>query len=132
MNPKDVVLKFLEKINAHDVNGLCKLMTPDHVFFDAGDTRLEGIETMRAGWTMYFDWFPDYAVSSEHIFEKGEIVAVIGRARGTYAGDGRMATRRPWDIPAAWKAVVRGGLVAEWRVYADSQPAREQMEEKAP
>jgi len=132
MDPTDVVVAFLEKINAHDVDGLCALMTPDHVFIDACDMRGEGVEAMRVGWKTYLEWFPDYAVFWEHIFEKGEIVGVFGRARGTYVGDGRGAGRHAWDIPAAWKAVVRDARVAEWRVYADNLPARQQMAEKAP
>ena len=27
-----------------------------------------------------------------------------------------------WGIPAAWKAVVRGGRLAEARVYSDVEP----------
>jgi len=35
-------------------------------------------------------------------------------------------------VPAAWLAVVKDGLVAEWRVYADNQPLRKLMGDKAP
>jgi hypothetical protein len=32
-----------------------------------------------------------------------------------------------WNAPAAWRAVVRDGLIAEWQVYADNQSARKIM-----
>jgi hypothetical protein len=31
----------------------------------------------------------------------------------------------PWRTPAAWLAVVRGGMVLEWRVFADNKPVYE-------
>lgn len=33
-----------------------------------------------------------------------------------------MLAENHWEITAAWKAVVRGGYVSEWRVYADNEP----------
>ena len=44
--------------------------------------------------------------------------------QGTYA-----ATK--WQTPAAWKARIRGPLVAEWRVYADNEPIRAIMRQNA-
>jgi hypothetical protein len=29
-----------------------------------------------------------------------------------------------WKVPAAWRAVVRDGLIAEWQVYVDNEPLR--------
>ena len=131
MDPKSVVLAFLEKINAHDVDGLCALMAPDHVFVDSDGSRVAGREAMRAGWAKYLEWFPDYRIAWEEILAHGDVVAIFGTARGTYTGDGRQAGRKPWEIPAAWKAVVRNGRVVEWRVYANVDAVRKQMAEGA-
>jgi len=132
VNPKEVILAFVEKINAHDVDGLCALMTDDHVFVDSDGTHVAGRETLRMAWATYLKWFPDYYISQEQVFGQGSVVAIFGRARGTYAGDGQQADRQPWEIPAAWKAVVQEERVAEWRVYANVDAVRRQMEEKAP
>ena len=35
----DVAMAFVAKINAHDVDGLVALMTPDHLFVDALNIR---------------------------------------------------------------------------------------------
>jgi ketosteroid isomerase-like protein len=105
-------------------------MTEGHVFVDSDGARVAGREAMRSGWTTFFQWFPDYSISEEAVLARGSHVAVFGVARGTYAGDGRQAERKPWKIPAAWLAVVRRLRVAEWRVFANVEAVRKQMEEE--
>ena len=131
-----VVLDFMERINSGDVEKICALMTEDHVFVDALGTKMNGRETMLNGWRMYHSMIPDYKVSHEEIFAKGEAVAVFGTARGTFSppNSGGVSLKREnfWEIPAAWFAVVRGGKVARWQVYADNQPVRKLMGEPVP
>ncbi len=130
--PADLVLRFMERINHADVDGLCALMTDDHLFVDALGNRFQGVGNLRIGWKAYLSMFPDYRVSHEDIFQNGDVVAVIGSASGTYAVQGKLPKENHWEIPAAWKAVVRDGRIAEWRVYCDNQPARHLMGEKVP
>jgi len=52
---------------------------------------------------------------------------MVGRAEGTYAVEGNLLTENRWQAPAAWRALIREGLVAEWRVYADNEPIRQLM-----
>ena len=66
--PVDTVLAFLEQINARNVDGLCALMTDDHVFLDGLGNRMQGRESMRKGWAEYFRMFPDYRVSHTDVF----------------------------------------------------------------
>jgi len=131
-NPTTVVLEFIDKINASDVSGLCLLMTEDHIFIDGLGNRVQGRERLRAGWKGYFSRFPDHRISHEEIFENRDVVAVFGTASGTYAVNGMLPKENHWEIPAAWKALVRNGLIAEWRVYCDNQPARKLLGEKVP
>ncbi|MGB9434758.1 MAG: nuclear transport factor 2 family protein [Candidatus Acidiferrum sp.] len=125
--PIAVVLAFLEAINSGDADKVCALMTEDHLFVDALGNEVRGRESMRKAWTGYFRWFPDYRVSHEEILSQGEVVAAFGSAQGTYAKNGNITKENHWSAPAAWKAVVRDGLVKEWRVYADNQAARKIM-----
>jgi ketosteroid isomerase-like protein len=125
--PLETVLAFLDAINAADLGRICALMSDDHVFVDGLGNHIQGKESMRQGWSGYFQWFPDYRVSHDDIFANGEIVAAFGSAEGTYAKDGKLTQENHWRVPAAWKAVVRNGLLAEWHVYADNQPARKIM-----
>ena len=64
--------------------------------------------------------------------DKGNAIAMFGRARGTFAVDGKLARENFWEIPAAWRAVVKDGRVAEWRVYCDNDPARKIMAANTP
>jgi hypothetical protein len=50
-------------------------------------------------------------------------VAVFGTASGTSKRDGKFSSDGFWEIPAAWKAIVRDGRIAEWCVYAESSRA---------
>jgi hypothetical protein len=52
---------------------------------------------------------------------------MFGKARGTFAINGNLARENFWEIPAAWRAAVKNGRVAEWRVYCDNDPARKIM-----
>ena len=80
------------------------------------------------GWKAYFAWFPDYAIEVTDEFDRGELVAMFGKARGTFAVNGKLARENSWEIPAAWRPVAQGsGRVAEWRVYCDNDPARKIM-----
>ena len=131
-SPVEVALAFVAKINAHDVDGLVALMTPDHVFIDALGATTRGAEPMRAGWKTYLAWFPDYAIEVTEQFSHGDAVALFGKARGTYAVNGKLPRENFWEIPAAWRACIRNGRVAEWQVYCDNDPARKTMAANRP
>lgn len=118
--PIDVVLSFVECINAHHVEGLCLLLSEDHLFIDSLGQSVRGREKVREAWSRYLTWFPDYTISIRDAFLKEEAVALFGTASGTYSSQGVSLKENHWEIPAAWKATVTGGLVAEWQVYADN------------
>jgi len=130
--PLDVAMEFIKRVNSGDVNALCELMTPGHIFQDALGKRFIGRETMREGWTAYFKTVADYQIHAEEFFQTDERMAIFGTASGRYAGGSDTSNGKFWEVPAAWRAVVRDGLVAEWRVYADNQPLRKLMGERIP
>jgi ketosteroid isomerase-like protein len=129
--PLELAMEFIKRINSGDVNALCDLMTEGHIFQDALGKRFMGRETMRQSWAMYFKMVADYQVHAEEFFQTGDRLAIFGSASGRYAGGGA-AHGNFWEVPAAWRAVVKDGLVAEWRVYADNQPLRKLMGDKVP
>lgn len=118
----EIAVLYVQCINAHDVEALFELMADDFQFLDSGGTRLEGKAAMRQAWKGYFDMFPDYHICAEEWFARVDTVAILGWARGTYAVDGALDQANFWQIPAAWKAVVRDGLISLWQVYADNYP----------
>jgi len=129
--PLEVAMDFIKRINAGNVNALCDLMTEGHIFQDALGKRFIGRETMRQGWTLYFKMVGDYQVHAVEFFQTDDRLAIFGSASGRYAGGGA-ASNNFWEVPAAWRAVVKDGLIAEWRVYADNQPLRKLMGESVP
>jgi ketosteroid isomerase-like protein len=110
--------QFVTAINSHDVQTLTSLMTADHVFVDSLGNRVHGAASMETGWRGYFGMCPDYRIQTDDVMANGGAVLAVGEAGGTI--DGVI-----WRTPAAWKAVIRDGRVAEWRVFADNKPVYE-------
>jgi len=90
-------------------------MTDDHVFVDGMGNRTAGAETMRTGWAGYFAMCPDYWIRPDTVIAEGGVVLATGEVGGSI-------DRVAWRTPAAWKAIVREGKMAEWRVFADNRP----------
>jgi ketosteroid isomerase-like protein len=121
----ETVEAFVKQINAHNVDGIAALMTEDHVFTNAYGNVYCGREEMEAGWVGYFSMFPDFRISVEEMIQDNDTVAVFGTASGTYFAHEQMLDKNRWEIPAAWRAVIKNGLIAEWRVYTDFAPVRQ-------
>lgn len=133
MNPsvKRVAMRFVGRINAHDVPGLVGLMATDHVFVDSLGRTFDRPQA-EGGWRQYFQMVPDYRVDIERTFGDGGTVVLTGWAGGTFVPEGRRRTaRNRWRTPAAWTAQIEYGRVAAWRVYSDNEPIRERMRQAA-
>jgi len=122
---------FVKRINAHDVEGLIRLMTSDHIMVDSLGERFAR-PAIEEGWRQYFGIVPDYRVRIDRKITMGDATILIGSAGGTYVAPGtpRRSGGR-WVSPAVWLARTRGGKVAEWRIYADNEPIRARMREAA-
>ena len=114
---KETIRAFVDCINAHDVEGLARLMSADHIFIDAHGNEMRGKETMTAGWRGYFEWFPDYFIEVTEMVEARESCAMFGFAGASYKGN----PEAKWRLPAAWRARVEDGQVTVWQVYADTK-----------
>ncbi len=125
VNPEAVARAFVDAINRRNADELAALMTEDHVFIDSLGTRVTGRQQMKAGWAGYFSIVPDYSITVEETLSSGPVVVMLGTAQGTYSTGGALKPENRWRTPAAWRALVAGSLVAEWRVYADNEPIRQ-------
>ncbi|MFZ3375055.1 MAG: nuclear transport factor 2 family protein [Chthoniobacterales bacterium] len=130
MTPQKVAEQFITAINAHDVECLATLMTSDHRFIDSLGAVVEGRNSMRDGWKFYFAMVSDYHLEISRFFRaeaaKDETM-LVGVASGSYWSDDLKRPNSGWSIPVALRAVVRDGQIAEWQVYADNEPIRQQM-----
>lgn len=114
---KDLVLNFIEAINAGDVENICSLMAPNHVFIDSIGHEHKGVPVMKSGWSAYFESFPDYKIEILEIFERDKEFVLLGRASASFKGE----KMKCWSIPAAWKAIIEKEKVLCWQVFADTK-----------
>ena len=124
---ESVAQAFIRAINRQDADALAELMTEQHRFIDSMGTVFDGRETLRRGWTKYFQMVPDYTVAVDETFCDGPVVAMLGTAQGTYAPHGEVKPENHWTTPTAFRAFIQDGKVAEWRVYCDNEPMRQRM-----
>jgi ketosteroid isomerase-like protein len=117
--------EFVSCINAHDPKGIVSLCTADHIFIDSLGSQLSGRERLQQAWAGYFSLFPDYRIEIEAAVSQNAVVLACGFASATHA-----ASKKSWRIPAAWRAIVRNGQMAEWQVYADNKPVYELLSEQ--
>lgn len=115
------ILDFTAAINSHDVEKIATCITDDHAFTDAHGNEIIGKNQVKAGWKAYFEWFPDYRIELNEIFENGNVTAAFGFAEGTYQGMKNKAGNNSWRLPAAWKAAVMENKISRWQVYADTK-----------
>ncbi|HEX3879048.1 MAG TPA: nuclear transport factor 2 family protein [Bryobacteraceae bacterium] len=114
----EVFQRAAAAINAHEIDALAALLSPDHLFVDSLGNRVTGASSMHDAWAAYFAMCPDYHIHIDTLVSQGDIVLASGEAGGTIDGS-------TWRIPAAWQVTVANGLLAEWRVFADNKPVYE-------
>jgi hypothetical protein len=122
MTVEQIVHRFVDAINQHDVDVLVDMMTADHTFVDSDGHRLQGADRLRDTWAAYFAMFPDYTIQLENLLTDGATTLLAGTAEGTYARDDQLHPLDHWIVPAAWKAVTVGDKVALWQVFVNPQP----------
>jgi hypothetical protein len=127
VTPLQIAQAFVDRINHQDTDGLAELMTEDHRFIDSLGQIMTGRESIRQGWKYYFAMVPDYALTPASWLSDVNVMVMLGTAGGTYSPDGVHSPERKWSCPAACRALIRDGLVAEWQVYADNEPIRQLM-----
>lgn len=118
-DPKLTALQFNEYINAQDIEGLSGLMTDDHTFIDRHDEVDEGKESMTEGWIEFFKSFPEYRNIFQRVESRDDLVILLGHA---YWNE-----KEPHDT-AIWTARIRDDLVAEWRIYEDTEENRRKLD----
>ena len=114
-----IVKDFIAAINEGNLSKLSSLMTVDHTFVDSSGKAISGRDDMTKGWAEYFCMFPDYKIEVENVLQQQNLVAVFGSASGTYNGKRGLVKENIIEMPAAWRAIVKGGKIRVWQVYAD-------------
>jgi ketosteroid isomerase-like protein len=118
---REIAYRFVEAINEHNIDKIYLLMADDHKFIDAYGNEVSGKDKMKAGWAVYFQWFPDYKIEITDIFSNGDTLAACGYASGTFKGIKTDNNENYWRIPAAWKIIVSNEKIDLWQVFADTK-----------
>lgn len=101
-------LRFNERINQQDLEGLAELMTDDHTFIDSEGNITKGKDAMKEGWREFFKKYPDYRNIFTCVTIQDNVVVMVGYSKCSY---------KPLDGPNTWTAKTHGGRISEWRVY---------------
>lgn len=104
----NAAMKFNEKINKRDIEGLAELMTDDHTFIDSGGAITKGKKAMKEGWRDFFEKFPDYRNIFNLVTVQNNIAVMVGYSSCSF---------KQLDGPNIWTAKVKGNQISEWRVY---------------
>jgi predicted SnoaL-like aldol condensation-catalyzing enzyme len=112
VDPKLTALQFNECINRQDIDGLTRLMTEDHTFIDQKGEIDEGKASMTKGWIDFFRSWPEYRNTFLRVQSRDDLVVLYGYSRW-----------KKGDEPdyAIWTARIEDDLVAEWRIYDDTE-----------
>lgn len=117
---KSTVLAFIERINAHDVEGIVGMLDEDYRFIGSSGDAFRGIGFMRASWAAHFRQYPDFHIEVDRVLGDDGSVAVFGMMRGTLSRDGELWDENYWEVPAAFKGVAEDGKMVHWQVYSDT------------
>ncbi len=114
-DPKLTALMFNEFINNRDLEGLAGLMTEDHIFIDRHNVEDRGKDSMTRGWKSFFEEFPEYRNVFTSVESRDDLVLLQGYALWSRGGEPDHVIR---------SARIRGDLVAEWRIYEETEQNR--------
>lgn len=93
-------------------------MTEDHTFIDREGGVFRGKESMTKGWMDFFNQFPDYRNIFTRVESRDNLVIIIGYAKWS---------KEPSEDHVIWTAKIEDDLVAEWRIYHDTEENREKF-----
>ncbi|MDJ0384746.1 ester cyclase [Streptomyces sp. G-G2] len=112
-NHRDLVQRFVDMINSHDVSTMAEHTAADHI--DHNPIVADGIEANTAFFQQIFDAFPDVKVVAHDLIVDGDRVAGRFEYSGTHQGPffGIPATGRTLSFQSIdiWR--VENGLLAE-------------------
>ncbi len=114
-NHRELVQRFVDMINAHDVSTMSEHTAPGHI--DHNPVVEDGIEANTAFWEQIFAAFPDVKVVTHDLVVEGDRIAGrfgIWAPRGTFFGV--EATGRPLNFQSIdfWRVEENRLLAEHW------------------
>ena len=115
-----VVLEYIKAINSFDLETMSQHMHEDHMYIGSEGSVTCGKKCMLKTWETFFNMFPDYTITVEHIINSGNLVAVFGSIIGSYNGLKGPHIANKVSGPAAWKIIVEDQSIKLWQEYSDN------------
>ena len=119
-DPKFTALQYNEYINNRDLEGVIALMADDHRFIDTKN-RVENKKQIKTSWNEFFTEYPDYKNIFHTVISRESFVILLGHSE---------CSEPVLDGPAIWTAKVENDLIAEWRIYDDTEENRSLLDIK--
>lgn len=116
----DVAASFVGLINAGDVEGIVRSLTPDSRFFVEGEAPTQGRDSLRVAWSGYFASFPSYRVYIDETHEKSDAAYLIGHTSGSHVP----AELESQPSSVIWRCEIVDGQVSEWSIFPASKAHR--------
>ncbi|MHA2054317.1 MAG: hypothetical protein ACW99F_12040, partial [Candidatus Hodarchaeales archaeon] len=79
----------------------------------------ENKEQMKKSWEEFFTEYPDYRNIFHTVISRDNLVILLGHS---------VCSEPVLDGPAIWTATIENDLIAEWRIYLDSEENRSLLE----
>jgi steroid delta-isomerase-like uncharacterized protein len=135
MNPEEIVKKFFDRWNKHDVDGAVALLDSEVVGSNPlASQRKYGLEGVRKGMVALTKAFPDLKMEITEIVAHGDTVALEEVETATFKGPLEVATitipptNRSYELRVAcFFRVNAKGLIAEMRNYWDTRSYFQQL-----
>lgn len=115
---KNIAIRFNVQVNNRNLEALTQLMTKGHRFIDSSGDIVEGQEKMKKAWRDFFELYPNYRNIFSEVQVRGNLVIMAGHSE---------CSEKVLQGPTIWTAIIRDDLVAEWRVYEDTEEVRQTL-----
>lgn len=119
----DLVLQMFKHVDAHELDEMAALMTPDVDFINPLGHQV-GREAVKANFAPVGVGFPDSQHIMQSVYDAGDAVAIEGEWTGTNSGplvtpQGEVQTGRTVRFPFGAICRVENGQVATAHIYHD-------------
>lgn len=125
---KQSAMAFIDRINAHDVDGIVDSLSPDYEFVNSSGDHFHGSKFMRDEWAAQFKKHPDFRIRIGRVVADAQAVAIFGYSEGTYAPDGKLTPENRWSVPAAFLLMSRDGNITYFESFSDASMVYDMMQ----